>query len=132
MSDPELTARARAFYAAFNRRDWDELFAHTDAEFEWTPVDENRSYRGRAAITGYFARRLAAWVELLIEPEELEFAPGRDRMFAALRYRGRVEGSEKLIDGVLYSVLELHDGTFSAGEEYRDRAEALAAFRWRD
>ena len=55
----ELSSRAVTLYAALNRRDWDAFFAQTDPEVEWTPLDENTSYRGRGALIAYIERRLA-------------------------------------------------------------------------
>jgi len=40
----ELSSRAFTLYAALNRQGWDALFAHTDPEVEWTPLDENTAF----------------------------------------------------------------------------------------
>ena len=119
-------------YEAFNRCDWNALFADADPEVEWAPLEENVSYRGRAAIIEYFDRWLAGWVDFQLELEELEFTPSEDRMFAALRYLGKVKGSDKVIDGHFFSVIGLRRGRFWRGEEYRERAEARAAFEWHE
>jgi SnoaL-like domain len=47
-------------FAAFNGRDWDAYFADVDPDYEWDPIGENASYRGREAVTEYLERLLSA------------------------------------------------------------------------
>jgi len=42
----EITARAQRVYAAYNRRDWDALFAETGPDWEWDVVEEIMPFRG--------------------------------------------------------------------------------------
>lgn len=126
----ELSSRAATLFAALGRHDWEQFFAQADPEAEWTPVDENASYRGRGALTGYFERRLAPWVEFALELETVEFSPTGDRMLTTARYQGRVGGSAKLISGRLSCVIELRAGRFWRGEEYPTRDAAREAFQW--
>jgi ketosteroid isomerase-like protein len=128
----ELASRAFTFYAALNRRDWDAVFAQTDPEVEWTPLNENTSYRGRGALTAYIERRLAPWVEFHLELETVEISDEQDRMLATARYAGRVRGSAKAISGHVSWVIELRAGRLWRGEEYPDKKRAREAFQWRE
>jgi len=128
----ELSSRAFTLYAALDRRDWDAFFAHTDPEVEWTPLDENISYRGRDALIAYFERQLAPWVELSLYLETIEFSEDEERMLTTARYTGRMQGSAKLISGRVSSVLQLRAGRFWRGEDYPDDDRAREALRWRE
>jgi len=124
----EMTERAETFFAAYNRRDWDECFAEVDPEVEWDPVEENVRYRGRAAIVEYFERWLAVWSEFRVELEEIEFTPSEDRQFSAMRYVAKVPASDTEVEGHFFSVIEMRDGRWWRGKEFIDRTEARAAF----
>jgi hypothetical protein len=87
---------------------------------------------GRPAITAHFERRLAPWMEFRLELEERELSAFQDRVFVAARYEGRVRDSDKVVGGLVFSVIELRDGRFWRGEEYADKDQARAAFEWRD
>src|SRR6516164_3997528 len=102
-SHGELKKKAEAFYVAYNRRDWDGVFADADPEVEWDPVEENVSYRGRPAILDYFERWLDTWVDFRVELEELVFTPDEDRMFSAVRYVGRSPESDVESDGHFFA-----------------------------
>ncbi len=125
----EIVERAELAYAACNRRDWDGFVAeaYSEADYEWDPVEENVSHRGREAVIEYTERWLEAWAEFEIAAEDIEIAPGADRMFVAVRYRGRGKGSEIPVEGVFFHVAELRDGKFLRAKEYTDKAEALDA-----
>jgi SnoaL-like domain len=92
----EIVKRAKVAYAAFNHRDWDGFFSdmYSEADYEWDPMEENVSYRGREAIIEYLDSWLEAWDEFEVEVEDIEVVPTADRMFVALRYRGKGKGSE--------------------------------------
>lgn len=130
--DAEPSSRAATLFTALSRRDWDQSFAQTDPEVEWTPLDENVSYRGRGALTTYFQRRLARWVEFALELETVETSPAEDRMLTTARYEGRVRDTGKLISGRVSCVVELRAGRFWRGEEYPDNDRAREAFQWRE
>lgn len=125
--DTEMVKRTEAAYMVFNQRDWDGFFAHAAPEYEWDPMEENVSYRGREAVTGYLNDWLEAWDEFEIETEDIELAPGTGLIWVALRYRGRGKGSEITVDGLFFHVLRVRDGQFLGGKEYTDKAEALEA-----
>ena len=68
----EIKARIEAVLAARNRGDWDALFAEIDPDAEWEPIAETVIYRGREAITEYFARWDEAWAKFRIDAERLD------------------------------------------------------------
>ena len=124
----EIVERARRFYAAFNRRDWDGFFAETDPEFEWDPTEEGGAFRGRRAITEVVEDWFSTWEEFQWEPEEIELTSKGERMFVSLRSWGRNKGSDAIIEGWFFHVVEVQDGMFLQCSEYVDRAKAVASF----
>ena len=124
----EIVERARRLYAAFNRRDWDGLFADTDPEFEWDPTDAGGVFRGRRAITEVVENWFSPWEEFQWEPEEIELTSKGERMFVSLRSWGRSKGSDAVIEGRFFYVIDVRVGTFLQGREYVDRAKAVASF----
>ena len=126
--DVEVVERARRFYAAFNRRDWDAFFADTDSEFEWDPTEPGGLSRGRRAITEVVENWFSAWEEWGWEPEEIEFTSNGERMFVSLRSWGRSKGSDAIIEGRFFHVVDVRDGKFLRCREYVDRAQAVASF----
>jgi ketosteroid isomerase-like protein len=123
-----IVERARRFYAAYNRRDWDGVFADTDPEFEFDPTEEGGVYRGRRAITELAENWFSTWKEWGWEPEEIELASKGERMFVSLRSRGRSKGSDAIIEGRFFHVIDMRDGTFLRCREYVDRGKAVASF----
>jgi ketosteroid isomerase-like protein len=124
----EIVERARRFYAAFNRRDWDGFFAETDPEFEWDPTEDGSVSRGRRAITEVVENWFSMWEEFQWEPEEIELSSKGERMFVSLRSWGRSKGSDAIIEGRFFHVVDVRDGTFLKCTEYVDRAKAVASF----
>jgi ketosteroid isomerase-like protein len=124
----EIKARIEAVLAARNRGDWDALFAELDPDAEWGPIAETVIYRGREAITEYFARWDEAWAEFWVEAERIDVSRDEDRALLAARYRGRGEGSEVAVDGNFYTVWELREGKVLRCREYADEHEAQAEF----
>jgi ketosteroid isomerase-like protein len=123
----ESVERVRRLFAAFNRRDWDALFAELDPEVEYAPVEEHAAFRGREAFTEYLERWLDAWETFSGEAEEIEITPAEDRAFIALRFRGSGKGSGVEIDDPIFWVGELRRGRLYRISEYTDREEALEA-----
>src|SRR5919109_443581 len=119
----EIEARVEATTAAVNRRDWDAAFAEVDPEIEYTPVEENVTYRGREAMTGYLERFFEVWDDHRLELEEIEVAPTEDRLFAAFRVSGQGKGSGVPVEGRGFQVIELRDGRPRRVAEFLDRDE---------
>ena len=124
----EIVERVRRLYAAYNRRDWDAYFADTDPEFEWDPTEQGGVFRGRRAITELAENWFSTWAEWQWEPEEIELTSNGERMFVSLRSWGRSKGSDAIIEGQFFHVIDMRDGTLLRCREYVDRAKAVASF----
>jgi ketosteroid isomerase-like protein len=125
----KIKARVEAFVVAVNRRDWGAFLAEIDPEPEYTPIEENVTYRGREALTGYLERWFEVWDDAHLDLDEIQVAPTEDRLFAAFRFSGRGKGSEVAIEGPIFHVVELRDGRYHRVAEFSYRDEALAAYR---
>jgi ketosteroid isomerase-like protein len=124
----DIRARIQAVLAARNRGDWDALFAEIDPDAEWEPIAESVVYRGREAITEYFARWDEAWEEFRIDVERIDVSRDQDLALLAARYRGRGKGSAVDVDGDFYTVWELRQGRVLRCREYTQQSEAQADF----
>ena len=124
-----IEARVEAFNAAVNRRGWDAFLAEVDPESEYTPDEENVTYRGREEMTGYLERFFEVWDDHRLELEEIEVAPKEDRLFAAFRVSGQGKGCGVPVEARGFQVIELRDGRYHRVREFLDRDEALAAYR---
>ena len=81
----ENVERLRAMYEAFNRRDWDALFRHTDLEFAFTYRNAGRTpdsgtRRGRDEVVAFAEEYGSAFDSLIWNPEE--FFDREDRVVA--------------------------------------------------
>jgi ketosteroid isomerase-like protein len=123
----EVGKPVRRLFAAFNRRDWRAFSAELDAEVEYAPVEEDAAYRGPKAVTQYAKRWLEAWGTFLVEAEEIESIPVKDRAFIVLRFRGGGKGSGVAIDERGFWVSEFRGGKLYRISEYTGRAEAREA-----
>jgi ketosteroid isomerase-like protein len=127
----EIRARIAAVLAARNRRDWGALFAEIDPDAEWEPIAESVVYRGRKAITEYFARWDEAWAKFRVDVERIDVSRDEDLALLAARYRGRGKGSAVDVDGNFYTVWELRQGRVLSCREYAHESEAQAEFERR-
>ena len=127
----EIKARIEAVLAARNRGDWDALFAEIDPHAEWEPIAESIVYRGREAITEYFARWDEAWADFRIDVERIDVSRDKDLALLAARYRGRGKGSDVDVDGNFYTVWELRHDRVSSCREFAQESEAQAEFERR-
>jgi ketosteroid isomerase-like protein len=124
----ESVAKARAFIAAYNRRDFDAAVESFDPEIEWVlPARQSSdSCRGPAEIRRFWEGLDETFEELRLEPQE--FVDGGDRVATRLRYYGRGKGSGAEVEGELYHQL----ATFRGGrmvriEYFAEWSEALEA-----
>jgi ketosteroid isomerase-like protein len=123
----EIGEPARRLWAALGRRDWNAFSAELDPDLEYRPVEENVIYRGSEEVVQYAERWLEPWDAFLGEVEEVTSAPGEDRAFLVLHFRGRGTESGVEIDDRLFWVFKLRRGRLYRIREYSDRAEALVA-----
>ena len=102
----------RAIYEAFNRRDWDAMFRHTDPEFTFTyrnpgPTPDARTRRGREEVMAFAEEYGGAFDKLIWEPEK--FFDGEDRIVAFVNVHSRPRGGSVDIvvpNGHLWKVRE--------------------------
>lgn len=130
MRDPRMVLVERLF-AAFNRRDGDEIVALCDEELEFFPVvtaeavGRDASYVGPDGLRAYLADVAAVWEELLITPSELQSRGDtllvRGRVYA----RSREQGIRDLPAAWIWQVGE---GRFLRGEVFPDPEQATARF----
>ena len=116
------------FYAAFNRRDSDEIVELCDDAMGFYPVGtaeeigRTAPYVGPAGLTEYLVDVDRAWDELLIDPKVVE------RRGRSLLVRGRVYARSRPLgirDMPVAWIWEIADGAFVRGEVFRDTEEAL-------
>jgi ketosteroid isomerase-like protein len=120
--------KARAFIAAYNRRDFDAAVADFDPEIEWVlPArQQSDSGTGPGAALRFFEEIDETMEELQLEPQE--FIDAGDRVATRLRHRGRGRASGVEIDQELYhQVATFRDGKIVRMEYFASWDEALAA-----
>ena len=129
MSDRQrkIKARIEAVLAARNRGDWDALFAEIDPDADWEPIAETVVYRGREAITEYFAPWDEAWAEFRIDAERIDVSRDEDRL-AGGPVLSRGKGSAIDVDGDFFTVWELRQDRVLRCREYAHESEAPAEF----
>ena len=124
-AERELVER---LYAAFNRRDPDEIVELCDDAMEFFPVGtaeeigRSAPYIGPAGLQEYLADVDRAWDELLIDPKVVE------RRGRSLLVRGRVYARSRPLgirDMPVAWIWEIADGAFVRGEVFRDPEEAI-------
>lgn len=124
-AEQELIER---LYAAFNRRDSEEIVELCDERMEFFPVGtaeevgRTAPYVGPAGLTEYLLDVDRAWDELLINPKVVE-CHGR-----SLLVRGRVYARSRALgirDMPVAWIWDLTDGKVTRGEVFRDPEEAV-------
>jgi hypothetical protein len=103
----------------------DLLSEFFDAEVEWIPIPQGvlsaNRYVGFDGIRGFAGDFLAAWDEMVIEPESLQDAG--DVIVAHSRMRGRVPKLE--IDEVWVAIFTLRDRKIIRVQALATRGESL-------
>ncbi|MDQ3726071.1 MAG: serine/threonine-protein phosphatase, partial [Actinomycetota bacterium] len=124
-AERELVER---LYAAFNRRDIDEIVAVCDQKMEFFPigtaqeVGREAPYIGPTGLHEYLLDVEQAWDELLITPKVVE------RHDQSLLVRGRVYARSRQLgirDMPVAWLWELTTDKFARGEVFRDPEEAV-------
>jgi len=124
-AEAELVER---LYAAFNRRDPEEIVAVCDEEMAFFPagtaeeIGRDAPYTGPAGLHEYLLDVERAWDELLITPKVVE-SHGR-----SLLVRGRVYARSRQLgirDMPVAWIWDVSDGRFVRGEVFRDPEVAV-------
>ena len=130
MPDPQMALVERLF-AAFNRRDGDEIVAVCDEGLEFFPVvtaeavGRDAPYVGPDGLRAYLADVAEVWEELQITPSELQ------RRGDTLLVRGRVYARSHELgirDLPVAWIWAVSEDRFVRGEVFPDPEQATARF----
>jgi ketosteroid isomerase-like protein len=120
----------RRLKEALNARDLDRYYVEFfDPDVEWcTSVEDPDAaiHRGLQAYKRYVEQWIESFDGLQADVEEY-IDVGDDRVFTWSRFTGRGRTSGAPADWYLAIIMTIRDGKVVHGEEYFDRAEALAA-----
>jgi ketosteroid isomerase-like protein len=119
----------RRCYAAFNRRDFDELLCYVDPQVEMhagiLAPDQNTRFLGREGYREFLRGAIEAWESVAAEPKEIiEAADNRILAVDRWLFRGR-DGIE--IERELPTLYTFRDGLVVGIDGFTDKAEALEA-----
>lgn len=129
---PEGAALVQRFFAAFNRRDREGVWALCDEGIEFllsgtaAAVGRAVPYRGREGLDEYLADVERAWEELIVTPGEVA------RSGDTLLVHGRVYSRNRQLgirDTQVAWIWELRGGRFARGELFDDPDLATRRFR---
>jgi ketosteroid isomerase-like protein len=117
----------RNAYDAFNRRDWDALFRVSHADFEMTTQrgPDAGTRRGRERVTEFAEDYIAAFDELIWDPEE--FFEGGDQVVVFVTIRARPRGGS--VDLVIRNghCWTVRDGAIVSMKTFPEPERALEA-----
>jgi ketosteroid isomerase-like protein len=119
-------ALAHRTYAAFNRRDLDEVLRVFDPEVEVhdpPEMPDSAIHRGHEAVMRDWQQTFDSFEEFSIEIEECRDLGAELLVF--LRYRGRGRGSGVTVDASLTHVVTVKDGKLLRLRQFLDRRQAL-------
>ena len=111
-------------YKAFNARDYEEVLAQFDPEFEWiaadnSPLADKNPYRGITVIrAGVFDRIAAGFERLIVSPDEIFGSDGRVVVLGY--YEGRFRGSQKEFRAQVAHIWTLVEGKPTKFQQYVD------------
>ncbi|MET0972941.1 MAG: nuclear transport factor 2 family protein [Thermoleophilaceae bacterium] len=123
MSQENLEA-ARKTMEAYRRRDYAGASAYLAPDVVWS-VGQERPAHGPAAVREMWDRWDAEWDELETVVEEIIDAG--DKVFMAVRYRGRGRVSGVEVNDRQFEVHTFRDGRCVRKMDFREREEALEA-----
>jgi len=124
----ENVDKARAFIAAYNRRDFDAAVESFDPEIDWILPERQSSdsCRGPHEIKRFWEGIDETFDELRLVPQE--FVDAGDRVATRLRHHGKGKRSGLEIDEEMYhQVATFRNGTIVRMEYFGEWSEALAA-----
>ena len=124
----ENVDKARAFIAAYNRRDFDAAVESFDPEIEWVLPERQSSdsCQGPDEIRRFWEGLDETFDELRLEPQE--FIDAGDHVATRLRHHGRGKRSGLEINEQMYhQVATFRSGRIVRMEYFGEWSEALAA-----
>jgi ketosteroid isomerase-like protein len=124
----ENVDKARAFIAAYNRRDFDAAVESFDPEIEWVLPERQSSdsCQGPDEIRRFWEGLDETFDELRLEPQE--FIDAGDHVATRLRHHGRGKRSGLEINEQMYhQVATFRGGRIVRMEYFGEWSEALAA-----
>jgi ketosteroid isomerase-like protein len=124
----ENVEKAKAFIAAYNRRDFDAAVESFDPEIDWVRPDSQSSdsCRGPDEIKRFWEGLDETFEELRLDPQE--FVDAGDRVATRLRFYGRGRRSGVEIEEVMYhQVATFRTGRLVRMEYFAEWSEALDA-----
>jgi ketosteroid isomerase-like protein len=124
----ENVEKAKAFIAAYNRRDFDAAVESFDPEIDWVLPDSQSSdsCRGPDEIKRFWEGLDETFEELRLDPQE--FVDAGDRVATRLRFYGRGRRSGVEIEEVMYhQVATFRTGRLVRMEYFAEWSEALDA-----
>jgi ketosteroid isomerase-like protein len=121
--------KLRAFYDAFDRRDFGAAVEYAHPDVELRPaiegVDTHPAYRGRAGVRKFLEEISSTWEAEWVEFEDVLEGPD-DRVFIAERWHVIARDGLRLHFDI-FDVYAFRDGLVVRADGFRDRTEALAA-----
>jgi len=118
----------RAVYEAISRGDWDAALRDAGPDFEFIPPDQNPmagTYRGGAAVRGFFAELWTAFEEVSIEPGP--FLEAHDSIVVSLLMTLSPADSGAKVEMRITHLWTMRDGRPVRVKVFLEREEALAA-----
>jgi ketosteroid isomerase-like protein len=119
----------RAFYEAFNRRDFDAALQYMDPEVEIHPgvagADVSSVYRGRDGVRRFF-KTVTKGLEVTVELKEIIEASDDDRVRMVVRWQNQGRHGIEL-DFEFTDVYSFRDGLIVRGDGFVDKAGAVEA-----
>ena len=114
----------RRFTESYVRGEIDEALACLAPDVVYKVTQEAPAH-GPDAVRAIWERWESAWEEIDTVPEE--FIDAGDRVVVSVRYLGKGRGSGITYKDFLFDVYTLRDGRCVHKQEFRSKAEALAA-----
>jgi ketosteroid isomerase-like protein len=114
----------RLSIVAYQRGDWEEATAYLALDVVWE-VGQELPLHGPAAVREMWTRWNEEWAQLDMVGEEIIDAG--DKVFVAMRYRGRGRLSGVAVDQRVFEVHTFRDGHCVSKTDFETRAEALEA-----
>jgi ketosteroid isomerase-like protein len=122
---PDLVELTRRFIETGNRRDLDAGMSFCAPESVWESMGMATSFRGVAAIRGFFEDFIDVYEEYRIEPEEI-LDLGNGVTFSVIVQQGRPVGSTAHVQMRFAAVTTWVDGLIERNTNYTDIDEARA------